>query len=186
MSTTTRFATAGWVALMLGVSVADDDAATQTIHAGALTFQAPKAWKSERPSNAMRKAQIKVDPVQGDADPAELVVTAFAGGAGSLDANVKRWEGQFTGEDGKTPKAKVENKKGKNVEVSRVEVAGRYVAAMTPGQPGQNNKPNYRLLGAIVVTPESSYYFKLTGPDKTVASTSKEFDAMIESMTLDQ
>lgn len=185
MSTKLRFATAGWVALMLGITTAADDA-TQTIHAGALTFQAPKTWKSERPSNAMRKAQIKVDPVDGDSDPSELVITSFAGGAGSLDANVKRWEGQFSDTDGKTPKAKVETKKGKNVEVTRVEVAGRYVAAMMPGQPGQNNKPNYRLLGAIVNTPEASYYFKLTGPDKTVASTSKQFDAMIESMTMDQ
>ncbi len=185
MTSKTRFATAGWVALMLGISAAADDA-TQTIHAGALSFQAPKAWKQERPSNAMRKAQIKVDPIKGDTDPSELAVTSFAGGAGTLDANVKRWEGQFEGDDGKTPKAKVETKKGKNVEVTRVEVTGRYVAAMTPGQPGKNDKPNYRLLGAIVNTPEASYYFKLTGPDKTVASTSKDFDAMIESMTMDQ
>ncbi len=184
MSTKTRFATVGWVALMLGISAAADDA-TQTIHAGALSFQAPKAWKQERPSNAMRKAQIKVEPVKGDTDPSELVITSFAGGAGSLDANVKRWEGQFD-VDGKTPKAKVETKKGKNVEVTRVEVAGRYVAAMTPGQPGKNDKPDYRLLGAIVTTPEASYYFKLTGPDKTVASTTKDFDSLIESITVDQ
>jgi len=185
MSTTTRFATAGWVALMLGIAVAADDA-TQTIHAGSITFQAPKTWKSERPSNGMRKAQMKVEAVGTDPEPAELAVTSFAGGAGSLDANVKRWEAQFTDADGKTPKAKVDTKKGKNVEVTRVEVTGRFVAAMTPGQPGQNNKPNYRLLGAIVQTPEASYYFKLTGPDKTVASTTKAFDAMIESMTLEQ
>ena len=185
MTTTTRFATIGWVALMLGITVAADDA-TQTLHAGAITFQAPKAWKSERPSNAMRKAQVKIPAAEGDPEPAELAVTSFAGGAGSLDANVKRWEGQFTTDDGKTPKAKVETKKGKNVEVTRVEVGGRYVAAMMPGQPGQNNKPNYRLLGAIVQTPEASYYFKLTGPDKTVSAITKDFDTLIESMTMEQ
>ena len=183
--TTNRFATAGWVALTILLSAAADDA-TQTIHAGGLTFDAPKAWKPERPSNAMRKAQIKVDPVASDTEPAEIAVTSFAGGAGPLETNVKRWEGQFENEDGKTPKAKVETKKGKNVEVTRVEVAGRYVAAMTPGQPGQNNKPNYRLLGAIIKTPSIDYYFKMTGPDKTVASTSKQFDALIESMSIDQ
>ena len=185
MSTTTRFATLGWVALMLGISVAADEP-KQTLHAGALSFDAPKAWKPERPSNAMRKAQVKVPAVTGDTEESELVVTAFAGGAGSVDANVKRWEGQFTDADGKPPKAKVATKKGKNVEVTRVEVAGKYGGMAMPGQPKADVKTDYRLLGAIVQTPESSYYFKLTGPDKTVAAASKEFDALIESMSLDQ
>ena len=29
-------------------------------------------------------------------------------------------------------------------------------------------------LGAIVITPETGYFFKLTGPDKTVAASAKE------------
>ncbi len=70
--------------------------------------------------------------------------------------------------------------------MTRVEIAGRYVAAMMPGQPGKNDKPNYRLLGAIVPTADSSYFFKLTGPDKTVREAAKGFDAMIESMTLEK
>ncbi len=180
-----RLATAGWVALTLVLFVAADEP-TQTIHAGALTFQAPKTWQSERPKSSMRKAQMKVEPVKGDDEPAELAVTSFAGGAGPLDLNVKRWEGQFSDSDGKPAKAKVETKKGKNVEVTRVEVAGKYAGMAMPGQPKQESKTNYRLLGAIVNTPEAAYYFKLTGPDKTVSSTSKQFDAMIESMTMDQ
>ena len=185
MSTQTRFATVGLVALLLGVAAAADDA-TQTMHAGALTFEAPKDWKPERPSNAMRKAQVKVPATKGDTEDAELVVTAFPGGAGSVDANIKRWEGQFTGEGGKAPKAKVDKKKGKNVEVTRVEVSGKYGGMAMPGQPKAEAKGDYRLLGAIVETPEVSYFFKLTGPDKTVDGTSKAFDKLVESMTLEK
>ena len=46
-----------------------------------------------------------------------------------------------------------------------------------PGQSARNDKPNYRLLGAIVLTPDASYFFKLTGPEKTVAAASKGFDS---------
>ena len=36
------------------------------------------------------------------------------------------------------------------------------------------------------MTKDTGYFFKLTGPDKTVAAASKGFDALIESMTLDK
>jgi len=187
MSMNSRFLSFGLVASLVGAAVtatAADDA-PQTIKAGAVSFKAPAAWKSEKPSNGMRVAQVKVPAVAGDAEPAELAVTAFPGGAGGLEANIKRWESQFVDAEKNTPKAKVDQRKGINVDVTRVEVAGRFVAAMMPGQPGKNDKPNYRLLGAIVATKEATYYFKLTGPDKTVLAASKGFDGLIESMTLD-
>ncbi len=184
MIITSRFLTVGLVAALVGAAAAADDA-TQAVKAGALSFKAPAAWKAETPSNQMRKAQMKVAPAAGDEEPAELVVTAFPGGAGGVEANVKRWEGMFVDASKNTPKAKVEERKGINVEVTRVEVSGRFVAAMTPGQPGRQDKPNFRLLGAIVMTKDASYYFKLTGPEKTIAAASKGFDALIESMKVD-
>ncbi len=185
MSTKTRFAMAGWVALMLGVSVAADEP-MQTIKAGPLSFETPKNWKSERPSSSMRKAQMKVEPLTGDTDPAELTVTVLAGGGGGVDSNITRWEGQFSGETGKPVKAKVETRKGKNVEVTRVEISGKYAGMAMPGQPKKEGAANTRLLGAIIMTPDTGYFLKLTGPDKTVGSVSKQFDAMIESLTVEQ
>jgi hypothetical protein len=185
MSTISRVWTVGVVAAVVSVASAAQDA-PKTIQAGDLSFKIPSSWKSERPSNAMRKAQIKINPVAGDDEPAELVVTAFPGAAGGVEANVKRWEGQFEDGDKNTPKAKVEERKGVNVSATRVEVAGRYVASMTPGAAKKYDKANYRLLGAIVLTKDMGYFFKLTGPDKTVLGASKAFDAMIESMSVDQ
>ena len=180
-----RVLTVGLVAALVGVSVAAEDE-TQTIKAGALSFKAPGTWKKETPKSSMRQAQMKIDPAAGDDEPAELVVTAFPGGAGGVEANVDRWEKQFIDADKKTPKAKVEKKKGLNVDVTRVDITGRYVAPIMPGQAGRNDKPNYRLLGAIVQTPDMGYFFKLTGPDKTVSAASKGFDGLIESMKLDK
>ena len=178
----TRFGLAALMAAGVLALVGADDA-TQTIKAGELSFKAPAAWKKERPKTSMRQAQLKVEPVEGDKEPAELVLFAFPNGAGTIEANIERWESQFVGADGATPKAKVEKKKGKNVDVTRVEIAGRNVAAVSPGAAEKIDKPDQRLLGAIVETPRAGYFFKMTGPDKTMAAARPAFDAMIATIT---
>jgi hypothetical protein len=184
MSMIHRSLTVGLVAALVGVAVGADEK-TQTIKAEDLSFKTPVSWKKETPKSSMRKAQMKVAPSKGDDEPAELVVFAFPNGAGSVESNIDRWEKQFVDADRKTPKAKVEKKKGVNVDVTRVEVTGRFVAGM-PGSSEKVDKPNYRLLGAIVETKEVGYFFKLTGPEKTIADATKDFDALIESMKLDK
>ena len=88
----------------------------ETIDAGGLTFQAPAAWKSTPPATVMRRAQLTIPAAPGDGEPAELVVTAFPGGAGSVPANVARWQQQFEDKDGKPPRITTEARKGKNVD----------------------------------------------------------------------
>ena len=186
MSMIHRSLTLGLVAALVGVAAAADEKETQTVKADALSFKAPKGWKKETPKSSMRKAQMKIEAAKGDDDPAELVVFAFPNGAGSVESNIDRWEKQFIDADKRTPKAKVEKKKGVNVEVTRVEVSGRFVAAVSPGAAEKNDKPNYRLLGAIVETKDTGYFIRIIGPDKTVSDASKDFDALIESMKLDK
>jgi hypothetical protein len=176
MSMIRKSLTLGLVAALLGVAVAADEP-PKTVTADDLSFKVPASWKKETPKSNMRKAQLKVEPSKGDDEPAELVVFVFANGAGSVESNIDRWEKQFIDADKKTPKAKVEKKKGINVDVTRVEVSGRFVAPVTPGAAAKNDKANYRLLGAIV---------ELTGPEKTVADASKAFDSLIESMKLEK
>ena len=167
-------------AAVLLIAGADD--ATQPIEAGELKLTVPASWKKEAPKSAMRKAQLKVAPVAGDTEPAELVLFVFPNGAGTVEANIDRWEAQFVGAGGAKPKASVEKVKGANVDVTRVEVSGRYVAAVMPGGSDKVDKADHRLLGAIVETPQAGYYFKMTGPDKTMKAASAGFDAMIKSI----
>ena len=175
----------GWVALTLGAGLGADEP-LQKIQADALSFQVPPNWKTERPRSQMRKLQMKVEPASGDSAPAEIYLTVLAGGGGGLDQNIARWEGQFA-DGGKPPKAKVETKKGKNVAVTRVELAGTFSGMMgMPGQAKPAPQADTRLLGAIILAGDTGYFLKLTGPDKTVASISKQFDAMIESISIDQ
>lgn len=163
------------------------DAPTQTITARGLTFQAPAAWKSSKPtSSQFRIAQLTVDPAEGDADPAELAVTAFAGGAGTVEQNVARWRGQFRDKDGNPPRAESKTVRGKNVDVIRVEVAGHLHAPKSPFSSEVVDRPNYRLLGAIVQTPETAYFLKMTGPDKTMTAARSAFDRLLESIAVEK
>ena len=156
----------------------------QSINGGGITFDVPEGWKSSKPSSSMRRAQLAIPPVAGDKEPGEVVLFAFPGGAGSVDANIERWAGQFRDAGGAPPKALTKTEKGKNTDVTRVEVSGRYVAAVSPGSRETLDKSNFKLVGAIVVTPEVSYFLKAVGPDATMKAAAKDFDALIASMKL--
>lgn len=174
----------GLAALLLSSAAFGAAVAKRTVDAGGLTFEVPEGWKSLRPSSSMRLAQIEVAPAEGDAEPAEMTVFAFPGGVGTVEANVARWRDQFRDEAGNAPPITSEARKGKNTDVTFVEVAGRYVAAVMPGQARRNDKPNFRLLGAIVQAPRATYVLKLVGPDKTMKAAKPAFDELIGSMHL--
>lgn len=157
---------------------------TQTINGGGITFEVPAGWKSSRPSSSMRRAQLAIPPAAGDKEAGEVVLFAFPGGAGSVEANIERWAGQFRDANDAPPKAVTKKEKGKNTEVTRVEVSGRYVAPLMPGSREAVDKPNFKLVGAIVVTPDVSYFLKAVGPDATMKAAAKDFDALIASMKL--
>lgn len=156
----------------------------QSINGGGITFDVPSTWKKSRPSSSMRRAQLAIPAAAGDKEDGEAVLFAFPGGAGGVEANIERWAGQFRDSSGAPPKAVTKKEKGQNTEVTRVEVSGRYVAPLMPGSRETVDKPNFKLVGAIVVTPEISFFLKAVGPEATMKAASKDFDALIASMKL--
>jgi len=148
---------------------------------GAIAFKVPGAWNVRPPKSQMRLAQLDAS---GKAGPAELVVYFFGPqGAGTSDANIDRWIGQFANTDGSpVTNATRSASKVSGYDVARVEVAGEYAGGMAaPGQP-QEAVPGQRLLAAIVVSEGGPYYFKFLGPDSTVQEHRATFDALIASI----
>jgi hypothetical protein len=138
------------------------------------SFTLPAAWKKGEPSNAMRKYQADVPKSGDDKENAEFVVSKAGGG---VDANIKRWSGQFGGES--ALKSKYEVKTAAGITATVAELEGSY-AAMTMGGP-QPAKENYKQLGAIIATADGDYFLKLTGPKKTVDDNKAAFDALVAS-----
>ncbi len=162
------------------------DEPKQTIDAGGLKFEAPKSWKSKPPTSQMRRAELKVDPIEGDDYPAEMVVYAFPGGAGSVEANLKRWQGLFKDKDGNPPAIDSKKVKGKNVEVTRAETHGDYHPAQFPGRPVDPQRPNARLLGAIIPGEAATYYIRMVGPEKTMTKLRPSFDELLSSIHVEE
>jgi hypothetical protein len=157
----------------------EDKSARQDL--GGITVKMPAGWKSVTPSSSMRKAQYVLPKVAGDAEDAELIVFNFgAGQGGGVEENLKRWQDQFEG----AGKPKIARKKIAGINVTTMDISGTYKQqAMGPFAGGEvTKKPNFRMLAAIVEAPDSSYFFKLTGPAKTVAKWEKSFHEFVGSV----
>jgi hypothetical protein len=111
-------------------------------------------------------------------------VFAFPGGAGSVDANLERWRKLFKDKDGNPPEIQSKTVKGKNVDVTRAETAGHYYPAQF-GAAREPDRPDARLLGAIVVGDDVSFFIRMVGPDKTMTKLRPDFDALLATITLE-
>jgi len=139
-----------------------------------LEWKAPARWQLVPNPSTMRIATYRVPRAPGDAADAELSITRAGG---SADANAERWIHQFDEAGQKT--AKRTTRAVGLAEVAMVEVQGTYSGGM--GQEGAS-QPGWALVGAIASTPGMPYFFKLTGPEKSVRAARREFDALIDSL----
>jgi hypothetical protein len=153
--------------------------------AGGLKFTAPAGWTSETPTSSMRQAQYRLPKVEGDSEDAELVVFYFQGGGGGVQANVDRWIGQFSKADGSPASdvAKTTTKTVNGVPLTIVDVTGTYDSGMGPMQTEATPRSNYRMLAVVAEASGGPWFFKLTGPTKTVTKWQPSFDAFLDSIT---
>lgn len=141
-----------------------------------LAWDTPKTWEKVENPSTMRKATYRIPKAAGDAEDGEMSVSQAGG---SIDANIKRWTGQF--ENAKDEDTKRFEKKVGDFKVTVVEIKGTFTGSGMPGAPPGPPKPQYAMLGAIVETSGSPHFFKLTGPEKTVAAARSDFDKMVDS-----
>ena len=154
---------------------------------GGLRFDAPPEWLVQAPSSTMRVAEFLLPRLEGDVEDGELVVFYFGGGGGTVEANLERWTNQMLQPDG-TPSAEVATTTSflvGDLPVTLLDVPGTFAAEVRPGSRMHYYKPDFRLLAAVVETPAGPYFFKLTGPDRTVRRWADSFEAAIESARLE-
>ena len=146
-----------------------------------LRWSAPSTWKLG-PEKPMRAATYLIPAAGGDSEGGECAIFVDIGGG--VQANIDRWIGQFSQPDGSPSagKAKQKQETVNGYPVTTVELTGIYNASgMGMGQPSPP-KTGYKLLGAIVEGPSGEVFFKLTGPEKTMAAAQKDFQALLKSI----
>ena len=152
--------------------------------AGGLTWTAPSRW-SVSPPRTMRVATYRIPAEEGDGEDAECAVFYFGPGqGGTLQANLQRWYGQFRQPDGRSSSeaAQLQESTVDGIKITVVEVSGTYLSSTAPMSPEKVKKPNFRMLGGIIEGPQGPVFFKLTGPEKTVARAAEEFEALVKSV----
>jgi hypothetical protein len=135
---------------------------------GGLKINVPETWKRGKPSSRLRLAQFAIPAAKGDTEEGELALFNFGAG-GSAKANIDRWIGQFQSDE-----REVKVKEGA-IETGKyyfVEITGTYNKSIGPPIARQTKAtPGSRMLGVILgIEDKGIYFFKMTGPDKTVAA----------------
>lgn len=146
---------------------------------GPFSGVAPEGWLVQKPSSSMRLAQFGLP---GSAGEATLGIFYFGPGqGGGIEANIERWYGQFTQQDGSSTKERARrwSKKVGDIEVSMVDISGTFSGGMGSAEA----KEGYRMLGAIASHRTGAVFFKLTGPVGTVARWQQSFDQYLDSLT---
>jgi len=143
---------------------------------GEIAWDMPAKWTSAPNPNAMRIATYLIPRADGDSDDAEMSVSRVGG---SVEANLNRWKAQF--DPPKEGSMKRVERQVAGLRVTIFEIAGSYTGMVMKGQVTKP-KESYGLLAAIVETGNGDpWFFKLTGPEKTVAAARADFDSLANS-----
>lgn len=149
-----------------------------------LQFDVPKDWLRIEPTSPMRLAQFALPRVDGDPEDAECVVYHFGGEGGTVEANLERWTNQMLQPDGRgsVEVATTTSYEVAGLQVTVLDVPGTFAAEVRPGSKMRYYKRGFRLRAAVVESPEGPFFFKLTGPDRTVTRWEPTFTALIDSV----
>jgi hypothetical protein len=132
----------------------------------------------------MRQAQFRLPRVDGDPEDAELVVFYFQGSGGGVQANIDRWIGQFKKPDGSpaADQARTSRRETNGIQLTIVDVSGTYMSSSGPMLSEVQDKPGFRMLGAVAEAGSGPWFFKLTGPAKTVARWEPQFHSFLDTV----
>lgn len=163
-------------------AVADDDRQdklqTITLAGGRLRLELPARWSKVNPRNRIIELELAVPPAEGEDVPGRLTMMRSGGG---VEANIRRWKGQFTVPPDTDPKQASSTKKLEvdGLAVHVIGLSGTYLDRPRPFGPGVE-RPGYRMLAAIIETKVAGDYFiKFYAPAPTVKANEKAFHRMI-------
>ncbi len=147
-----------------------------------VSWSVPSGWEPG-PERPMRVATYWVGTGSTQADCA--VFFFGPGQGGTVEDNINRWIGQFTlpGGGSAKDKAAINKETIAGLDVTTIDLAGTYMASMGgPMSSQKEERPDYRMLGAIIEAPQGPVFFKLTGPKDVVTAAQDDFTKLVQSV----
>jgi hypothetical protein len=175
------------VAVAVGASFMAAPLASAPLLAQSATFlgyttSVPAGWSSATPSSSMRLAEYRVAGAAG-AMPVEVVVYFFGPGqGGDPQANIDRWQSQFSNPDGSPVQAKITLDKRGPFPITFSEFRGTYARGVGAGSSADAARPNHLLLAAIVETPKGMLFVQCYGPIAAAEGQRAAFEGFVKGL----
>lgn len=163
----------------------------QEISLGNLSATVPGEWTSQPPNKEFRLLQFALPNANGVKEPTVMIVFHFGkGGGGTVDDNVKRWQGMMRQPDGKpsSERATVRKSEREGVRLTTLDLPGTYLEKPFPFSDEVTQRPDYRLLAAVIETTredgDGPYFVRLVGPAKTIDAAAPGWKSFTDSIRL--
>lgn len=141
-----------------------------------VAYQLPDGWNRVQPSSSMRIDQAVIP---GAAGSAELVVFFFgAGSGGGTQDNLDRWAQQV---ESQTPPTQ-ETFQSNGLNIVMIDTTGVLMPS-TMGSGPATPQPNSRMYAAVVEGEGGPWFFKMTGPEETMAQQRDNFLQLLRTVT---
>ena len=155
----------------------EEPAEDRSIELPAFTLTAPETWTRQQPRSRIVEHEFSAEAAEGDERDGRITMMHSGG---SLEDNVSRWRGQFTEIDAASPDEPEERTiAGQKVVV--VDIIGTFKDSPGPFAPGVDRE-GYRMLGAILMLEDGTFFVKFVGPQKTVTENEEAFGALLETL----
>lgn len=155
----------------IGTAAAMASGGDGLINIPGFAFVPPPAFTPVTPDNSMRLAQLE----------SEDVTVTISQAGGSTQANIERWAAQIVDQNGNTvPPEDTYERTVAGFDATVIETFGAYLEGGMMGTP--TRRENFGLVGAVIETPGSSTFIKMTGPADQVDDKLTDFDILLDSI----
>lgn len=168
--------------LALAFVAAATAAAADPVKFGKLAAEPPKEWRSEKPKYRLRSHQFVLPSgAEGVAD-AEVIVLPESDP--KADKVFPRWKAQVTPADGAKPEdaAKESTLAVPGATVKLLDLRGTWKFKEFPMAKKEEERPEYRVVWAVVTAGEDTAHVRLSGPQAVVEKHYPGFEAWLKAL----
>jgi hypothetical protein len=153
---------------------------THTVTNLGVKMTVPEAWKSHETKSNLHLMQFSIPKGEGDKDDTDVSVWYFGlNGAGGVNENLQRWMDEF---DPKDRKLKLTTGKCPSGDYTLMDISGTWDRKVPTPQGGLKIvHTNGREIAVAVKGAQGDYFYRLSGPEKTVAANLDAFRAAISA-----
>ncbi len=149
-------------------------------------FQVPIAKNEDEKQTNTESAEQGSEKKETEKEASDFGRMTIMNAGGGVKANIARWVGQFRTEDGKAldeKDTKLTKQEHGPFTVHTVDLAGTFLDKPRGPFGPSIEKPNYRMLAAIVPTNKHGMWFiKFYGPRELIDSQAESFEQMINGI----